>query len=48
MYGYLWDNKPPNIVKNFVTNTYSKGGLEMIDIVKNDNALKNIMGWKNL
>ena len=31
-----------------MTNTYSKGGLEMIDIAKNNNALKNIMGWKNL
>ena len=40
MFGYLWNNKSHKIAKNIVTNTYNKGGLKMIDIVKKNNALK--------
>ena len=40
MFGYLWNNKSHKIAKNIVKNTYNKGGLKMIDIVKKNNALK--------
>ena len=39
-YNYLWNDKLHKISKTVVTWPYDQGGIEMVDIYKNDQSLK--------